>query len=57
MYGTVARAMLFGLADSPAPWASESGRKWLCPAPGYDRHFAITEKMGFELIAVENAPR
>ena len=56
MYGTIARAMLFGLADSPAPWASESGRKWLCPAPGYDRHFAITEKMGFELIAVDMTP-
>ena len=53
MYGTVARGMLFGLADSPAPWSTEPGRKWLCPAPGYDRHFAITEKMGFELIPVD----
>lgn len=56
MYGTIARAMLFGLADSPAPWASEAKRKWLCPAPGYDRHFAITEKMGFELITVDMTP-
>ena len=53
MYGTVSRGMLFGLADSPAPWASEPDRKWLCPAPGYDRHFAVTEKMGFELIPVD----
>ncbi|MBO4283524.1 MAG: aminotransferase class I/II-fold pyridoxal phosphate-dependent enzyme [Clostridia bacterium] len=53
MYGTIARGMIFGLADSPAPWASEPNRKWLCPAPGYDRHFAVTEKMGFELIPVD----
>ncbi len=53
MYGTISRAMLFGLADSPAPWSTEPARKWLCPAPGYDRHFAITEKMGFELIPVD----
>ena len=56
MYGTIARGMLFGLADSPAPWASEPDRKWLCPAPGYDRHFAVTEKMGFELIPVDMTP-
>ena len=56
MYGTVSRAMLFGLADSPAPWGSEPDRKWLCPAPGYDRHFAITEKMGFKLIPVDMTP-
>ena len=56
MYGTISRAMLFGLADSPAPWASVEKRKWLCPAPGYDRHFAITEKMGFELIPVDMTP-
>ena len=56
MYGTISRAMLFGLADSPAPWFNEPKRKWLCPAPGYDRHFAITEKMGFELIPVDMTP-
>ena len=53
MYGTITRALLFGFADSLTPWSRESGRKWLCPAPGYDRHFAITEKLGFELIAVD----
>ena len=53
MYGTISRGMLFGLANSPAPWSTEPDRKWLCPAPGYDRHFAITEKMGFELIPVD----
>ena len=53
MYGTIARGMLFGMADSPAPWSECRGRKWICPAPGYDRHFAITEKFGFELLTVE----
>ena len=52
MYDTIVRGMLFGMADSPRPWAEEPKRKFLCPAPGYDRHFAITEALGFELIPV-----
>ena len=51
MYDTVARLMLFGTAGQPA-WSSVPDRKFLCPSPGYDRHFAITQEFGFELIAV-----
>ena len=51
MYDAVARLMLFGTAGQPA-WSSVSDRKFLCPSPGYDRHFAITQEFGFELIAV-----
>ena len=52
MYDTVAKAMTHGLLHSEKPWAQETGLKWLCPAPGYDRHFKITESFGFELITI-----
>ncbi len=53
MYDTLSRAMIFGLYGSPRPWAQETGLKWICVAPGYDRHFRITELLGFELITVK----
>ena len=53
MYDTISRAMIFGLAKSPRPWCFENKRKFLCPCPGYDRHFAITERFGFELIPID----
>jgi len=53
MYDTLSRAMLFGLKNSPRPWCREEGLKWICVVPGYDRHFAITEIFGFELISVK----
>ncbi len=52
MYDTLMRCMVFGTVDSPRPWAQIENRKWLCVAPGYDRHFLITEKLGFELITI-----
>ena len=52
MFDAVMRAMLFGEHDSPKPWSQVEGRKWLCPVPGYDRHFKVTELAGFELITV-----
>ena len=53
MYDALTRAMIFGTCDSEKPWCFEEGRKWICVAPGYDRHFKITEDLGFELITVK----
>ena len=51
MFDTIAQAMTHGLGGEP--WGKQSGLKFLCPAPGYDRHFAITEYFGFELVPVK----
>ena len=56
MYDTLSRAMIFGLYGSPKPWCREDGVKWICVAPGYDRHFKITEVLGFELLTVKMLP-
>lgn len=52
MYDTMVKAMLFGVDGVNKPWKDCGKIKWLCPAPGYDRHFLITEKLGFEMITV-----
>ncbi|MBF6238151.1 aminotransferase class I/II-fold pyridoxal phosphate-dependent enzyme [Nocardia otitidiscaviarum] len=52
MHDMVVFAMLHGTADSERPWVQEPVRKFLCPAPGYDRHFAITQSLGFEMIPI-----
>ena len=51
MYDTLCRMLLFGTLGE-RPWIEEKNRKFLCPAPGYDRHFSVTQELGFELILV-----
>ena len=52
MFDLISWSYTFGNNDSERPWSAEETVKWICPVPGYDRHFAITEKFGFEMITV-----
>ena len=54
MFDTIAQAMTHGFGAEP--WFKQGKIKFLCPAPGYDRHFAICEHFGIELITVPNTP-
>ncbi len=52
MYDTISKAYTHGLLHSERPWCKEPVVKFLCPAPGYDRHFKVTESFGFGLITI-----
>ena len=51
MYDYLAQCMLFGAGG--APWAQQGKIKFLCPAPGYDRHFGMLELLGIEMLNVD----
>lgn len=52
MYDTISRAMTHGVANSEKPWGKYERVKFLCPVPGYDRHFSITQHFGIDMINI-----
>ncbi|NQX88830.1 MAG: aminotransferase class I/II-fold pyridoxal phosphate-dependent enzyme [Halioglobus sp.] len=59
MYGVIDFALTVGLSGPASAWGNEDSVKFLCPTPGYDRHFGICEHLGIEMIAVpmlDNGP-
>lgn len=52
MYMVLTSKLFLGQRDKDSAWSNEEKIKFLCPSPGYDRHFNITEKLGFELIPI-----
>jgi DNA-binding transcriptional MocR family regulator len=53
MYDTIVGGLLFGMPGGNGPWKDKGTLKFICPVPGYDRHFAICERLGIEMIAVD----
>ncbi|MGI6333567.1 MAG: aminotransferase class I/II-fold pyridoxal phosphate-dependent enzyme [Saccharofermentanales bacterium] len=52
MYDILVKALLFPLPGAISPWSKQGELKFICPTPGYDRHFFVTQTLGFEMIPV-----
>ena len=52
MHDTIMGGLVYGMVDSEIPWGKLPAVKFLCPSPGYDRHFAVCQYLGIEMIPV-----
>ena len=52
MHDTIMGALVYGMVDSEIPWGKLPTVKFLCPSPGYDRHFAVCQYLGIEMVPV-----
>ena len=52
MYDMIVKSLIYGVSAESTPWIKQGNIKFLCPAPGYDRHFSICQSLGIEMITV-----
>lgn len=53
MYDTMVKAMLFAVPGAEKPWSKQEKIRFICPSPGYDRHYFVTQDLGFDMIPVK----
>ena len=52
MYDAISKALLLGVYGGSKPWGKQDGVKFLCPVPGYDRHFGVCQELGIDMVLI-----